>query len=1247
VRHAEVRRARRGVRAADRDPGTTELGRALPGQRVGDRASRPPVDPRLLRIHPSVRRSVAALAVLALATSLALIGQATAIAAIVARTFLDGATLADHGAWLALLAGSVVLRALASWGSDVVGQRTAARVKSTLRQRGLERASLRGPGDREGSVGELATVLTDGIDALDGTFAGYLPALVFGVLVPLILLGWVLSVDLTSGVILAITLPLIPLFMVLIGLAARAATRARFRALGELSDHLLAVLQGLTTIRVARATDRMGQVVREAAQRLRRTTLETLRVAFLSALVLELFAALAVATVAVVAGVRLAEGTGITLEPVLVALLLAPEAFWPLRRIGQQFHANEDGAAAAERLLDLIDEATDASGTVGVRGPAPDPSRSPIVLAAVTVAFEDRPLPALDRVDLTLRPGERVAVLGASGAGKTTLAAVMLGLRSPTSGAVTVGGVPLSELQAQAWHDRVAWVPQDPAPLRGTVRELLVMGVTDGTVEERAIEGALRAVGLDREVGALPDGLDTLVGPAGRGLSAGQRRRLALARSLLRPAGLVVLDEPTSDLDVESERHVRTALEALGGSRTVVVLTHRVSLAATADRVVVLEDGRVVDDGSPAELLRSHGAYADLVAASRPLDPAEVGHVGDPSERTIDPSCPAVGQEAPADPDDAASDGASLWPLLRPHRRALALAVGAGTLTPLAGVVLVVVSTYLISRSALRPNLLDLTVVIVAVRALSLTKAVSRYVERLSAHDVALRVVVDLRTHAYRRLARQAPAGLARFRSGDVLARVVGDVERLQLALVRGVVPLLGGLGAAVVIVVVAGILLPAAAPVAVVGMAAAGLGVPLLAWRLAQRPERALATARGQLTAEIVELLQAAPELRLLGQLGAARRRVDELDAEVVRRDRSIVARGGGADALVQVALGGMVGGLVLVGVPAVTDGRLAGVVLGALVVLGIAAAEAVGPLPPATQALANATAAAARLREVLDAPVPAPDPDPKVAGKLRQTGGAETFVPWPVIHVDRATAHYPGWDQPAVVDLEVRIAPGRSVAVVGRSGAGKSTLGHLAVRFLDPEGGAVTLDGVDLRHLTGDHVRANVALATQDAHVFAGTIRSNLRLAAPDAGPDQLDAALSAAHLQTWITSLPDGIDTLVGEDGSRLSGGQRHRLALARTLLIGAPLLVLDEPTADLDPITGRRFLIDALRAAGDRGLLLLTHDLRALPLVDEVVVLDRGRIAARGTHERLLAEDPDYADRWNLDTGDDASVGHDGA
>lgn len=1218
-------------------PASGRVARPVPGQRVRTRATEPPVDPRLLRLHPAVPIALVGHAGLALVATAAFIAQATALSALVVRTFLDGVPASALTGWFVLLAGAITVRAAAGWADTVLGQRTAATVKTVLRRRATTGLLQRPSESAAASRGELTVLLTDALDALDGTFSGYLPALVAGLITPIGIVAWLVTVEAPSALVLALSLPLVPVFMALIGLVARSATRRRYRALAALSAQLLLSLRSATTIRLVGAVERVGAQVHDAGDRLRRLTLETLRIAFLSALVLELVSALGVATVAVIAGVRLAEGTGAQLEPVLVALLLAPDAFLPLRRLGAQFHANEDGAAVARRLLGLLDQNDEACPV--------DPVADREALAAGTIELKDvrvthagRPRPALDAVSLTFGPHGILAIVGQSGAGKSTLAALLTGLRGSDAGSVRIGSSRNGTTTGDSDAPSVAWVPQEPAALRGTVRELVSLGVPDvARPDDAAIQRALSAVGLADEIAQLPRGVDTPVGPGGRGLSRGQWRRIALARALLRPADLVVLDEPTGDLDVEAERAVRTALRDISRTRTVVVLTHRVALAHDADRVVLLEDGRIVTD--PAALGR-------LLDAARPLPRTAPTHDTPrlPSEllprRTshvaTTAGAPAGTPSAPASPTPTRTPGALRQ--LRDAGRSAWPAVAATALTPLAGVALVVLSGHLISRSALRPNLLDLTLVIVGVRGLSVLKALSRYVERLAGHDVALRAVVTLRDRAHRRLAPTAPISFGTIRTGEVLARLVADIERLQLGLVRGTLPVLGASVAGVGLLGLTALLLPAAVVPVLGALLLAGLIVPAMARLSARGPARRIAQMRGRYSAELLETLDAAPELHLLGRLDDARRRLDEADAELARADRSARARGGGADAAVQLVIGGLVVALTWIGMEAVADGRLAGVWLASLVTLAVASLEIVGPLPEAQRAAADAAAARTRLAVLLD-PHPVTVSDRPTHSEER----GDAAAPGTTLTLHGVCARYPGAQADALHGIDLVLGPGRRIGVIGPSGSGKSTLALCASGLLTPGTGRLLLDGVPTDVLDEATVRAAVTLATQQVDVLDGTLASNLRLAVPEADDRTLRSALDAVGLGPFLETLPEGLDTDVGERGARLSGGQRRRLALARTLLLRTPIIILDEPTADLDPEGGRTFLTDALALLQDRAVLLLTHDLRALPMLDEVVVLTDGAITARGTHASLLASDSSYAARWSLEHGPAAGPG----
>ncbi len=564
--------------------------------------------------------------------------------------------------------------------------------------------------------------------------------------------------------------------------------------------------------------------------------------------------------------------------------------------------------------------------------------------------------------------------------------------------------------------------------------------------------------------------------------------------------------------------------------------------------------------------------------------------------------------------------------LLRPYRRRIALAAAAGAVTVLAGVGLLTLSTYLIAAAALRPPLLELTVAIVGVRALALLRGVARYGERLATHDTAFRVLTDLRVRVYEALVPLSPAGLAGERRGDVLSRVVTDVDALQDLFVAGLVPPLGGLVAAMAVVLLTALLLPPAVPVMAGGLLLGGLVLPALAHRLGRRPGRRVAAAKGALAAEVVELLDAAPELIVYGRVEEALARMDAADAELTALDATSTSRGGLLGGGLVLVTGLTVVGVLAVAVPAVRAGSLRGVLLGAVAVMALSAFEAVVPVATALQRLTATLVSARRLFALTDRPPPVADP----AEPAPAPAGQE-------VRLEGLTVRYPGAAQPALEGVDLRLTPGRRVAVVGRSGAGKTTLAQALLRFLDGEAGTYRVDGRDVAVLAQDDVRRIVGLAAQDAHLFPTGIGANVRLARPDATDDELQAALDGAQLSGWVASLPAGLDTEVGERGRLVSGGQAQRIALARALLGGQRHLVLDEPTADLDPVTGAAFLHDALAATADRGLLLITHDLRAMASMDEILVLDGGRVVERGTHAALLAREGLYRRLWDLDHG----------
>ena len=547
----------------------------------------------------------------------------------------------------------------------------------------------------------------------------------------------------------------------------------------------------------------------------------------------------------------------------------------------------------------------------------------------------------------------------------------------------------------------------------------------------------------------------------------------------------------------------------------------------------------------------------------------------------------------------------------RRGRLILSIVLGAGAI--LAAVGLLAVAGVLISKAALRPEILTLTIFTVGVRALAIARALLRYGERLVSHDLAFRVLAELRVRFFERLIPLVPEGLRGIRSGDVLSRFVGDVDTLQDLYLRAIGPPLIGILAIAVLAVAVAIVLPAAAVVLVAAMLIAGLLLPALAARAGRRSGLNEAPARAQLSAELVELVSGAAELAVYGREQQWAQRIEQADAKLAATERpgawiSGVTSGAG------VAIGGaaMVA-VAAIGVQATASGQLDGVLLAGIVFLTIGAFEAVVGLPDAAQRLAACAQAAARLESVTEAPAPVSDP-PSPA----------PLPPVGPLVFDQVCVRFEGREQPALSKVSATLEPGSRIALVGASGAGKTTLASCAVRFLDPSRGRITLSGCDIRELSQDALRSAVRLVSQDAYLFTTTIAQNVRLAAPDASDEQIIAALSRAGLGPWIASLPDGIETLVGEEGAEVSGGQRGRIALARGFISPSQVVILDEPTANLDA-AGARDLLSAIGSdrSDRRAMLVITHTVEGLEEFDEIIVLERGEVVERGTWNALIA------------------------
>ncbi|MFD9389775.1 thiol reductant ABC exporter subunit CydD [Streptomyces sp. NPDC060000] len=1141
-----------------------------------------PIDPRLLRYARATRLFLVAIVGLGVVGAVLVIAQAMLIAEAVVGAFQDGLSIAELRTPLLLLVAVAVGRALVAWLTELAAHRASAAVKSELRRRLVERATALGPNWLSGRrTGSLVALATRGVDALDDYFSRYLPQLGLAVVVPVAVLARIVTEDWVSAAIIVGTLPLIPVFMVLIGWATQSRMDRQWRLLSRLSGHFLDVVAGLPTLKVFGRAKAQAESIRRITGEYRQATMRTLRIAFISSFALELLSTLSVALVAVTIGMRLVHGE-MDLYVGLVILVLAPEAYLPLRQVGAQYHAAAEGLAAAEEIFEVLETPAPQSGRVPV-------AEGGLTFEDVTVRYPGRSADAVRNVSFTVEAGETVALVGPSGAGKSTLLNALLGFVRPVDGRVLAGGVDLMAADLEQWRSRVAWVPQRPHLYAGTIDENVRLARPGA--DDAAVRRALADAGALEFVEALPAGADTVLGEDGAGLSAGQRQRLALARAFLADRPVLLLDEPTAALDGETEAEVVAAVRRLAAGRTVLLVVHRPALLAVADRVVRLTE-----------------AEAHPPVESTPREaPA-------PPEETA-AALPSAGESGTG---SVAADGgvlARVRAMAGPRRGRLALALLLGSLALGSAVGLMATSGWLISRASQQPPVLYLMVAVTATRAFGIGRAVFRYAERLVSHDVVLRMLADTRVAVYRRLERLAPAGLRSARRGDLLTRLVADVDALQDYWLRWLLPA----GSAVVVsagsVAFTAWLLPEAGAVLAAGLLAAGVGVPLVTGAVARRAEHRLAPARGVLATRTADLLGGTAELTVAGALPARTagvRAADSVLTRIASRAATATALGDGLTALVS---GLTVTAAALVGAQAVAGGRLGGVTMAVVVLTPLAAFEAVLGLPLAVQYRQRVRRSAERVYEVLDSPAPVREPE-----KPRQAPTS----PFPLV-LSGLAARHAGQDRDALTGVGLTLTQGRRIAVVGPSGSGKTTLAQVLLRFLDAGAGSYTVGGVDAYALDGDDVRRLVGLCAQDAHLFDSSVRENLLLAKKGASEEELRDALARARLLEWADGLPDGLDTLVGEHGARLSGGQRQRLALARALLADFPVLVLDEPAEHLDLPTADALTEDLLAATEGRTTLLITHRLAGLEAVDEVVVLDGGRVVQRGSYAALVAEE----------------------
>ncbi|MEC5192467.1 MULTISPECIES: thiol reductant ABC exporter subunit CydD [unclassified Arthrobacter] len=1128
------------------------------------------------------------------ALSLVLIGQAVA-------SMLAG-LMGGIPAWDAQLywgVAGVALRALTVWAQAVASRRAALGVKEELRSQLLERA-LRGGARSAGPAdGGLAILATRGLDALDNYYTQFLPALVNCAAIPLLLGARILSADWISAVVIVLTVPLVPIFMILIGRYTDDRVREAQSALARLSGHMLELAKGLPVLVGLGRASAQRKALEDLSEEYRHRTMGTLRTAFLSALALELIATISVAVVAVFIGVRLVHGD-MALEAGLLALILAPDCYLPLRELGTAHHASDDGRAAlaetttvlqAHEPTPLRPEAGAGTASTPGAGAAPPPA---LQVSALTVRYGGRADAVVGPLSFTAAAGRITALDGPSGAGKSTVLGVLAGTVGDGGGpgqeaTVTgrLGGFTTADL---------AWVPQHPVMVAPTVlaEVRLYLGAAAGSAP--AAPGDAAALRCLAACAA-----EHLAAKHPAELSPGELRRVALARGLARieaGATVLLLDEPTAHLDRNSATAVSTAIAGLRGKVTVLLVAHDRQTRELADQLVAVAPGAVAPGGAlaagtvPAPVGRT-ATVAGLAATTRPGTAAP--HLADGSQ--IRPVQIRRVQTRPTRPQPAEparpSTAARLRRLLQPVGPKFAAAGVVGTLAALFAVALSGLSGWLIIRASEQPPILYLLTAIVGVRFFGIGRAALRYLERLLLHDAVFAALTRLRGRLWESLSRRALSLRRLLQGGNVLGTVVDDVDTVRELLPRVVLPPLTAVAVAAGAVTGIALLLPAALPAVV----AAALLSLVAAPALALAADRMSAGTEQRLRSGVLRQVAAALDAR--ADLHANHVAAPVL-AAIIRADRSATAasqRSAWAEGLGQgltvLACGTAALASAVLAAPLVSSGAAEASTVAVVVLLQLALVEPYAAITTAVRQYPALRAVLDRIGEagVLDAGAAAASSGlVPVAGRA---GGK------PGIELRNLAAAWPGGPE-VFTGVTATAEPGRWLAVTGTSGSGKSTLLAVVLGFLPAAGGHIGLSG-------------RAAWCPQEAHLFDSTIRGNLLLGLPDdrrgeSSDPGLADALSAVGLGPLIGRLEHGLDTRIGPGGAFLSGGERQRLAVARTLLTGADVILLDEPTAHLDAESGEAMLAELRHGLRNRTVVLVTHNPEDIAAEDDRLDLD---------------------------------------
>ena len=1171
-----------------------------------------------------------------LVESLSIVGQAWFFGTLINNfIFLENA-LADEMNTIMYLAIAIIVRLLAHYIQEAVANHLGSAVKASFREHALEHMFKLGVQHKE-RHGDVIHLLTDGLEQVDAYVARYIPQILYAILIPLIMGIAIVDALPIIGIILIVTVPLIPFFMILIGKQADRLNKEQWERMSFLSGHFLDVLQGITTLKLfGRAKDQI-KVIGRLSEEFKDSTLKVLRVAFLSALVLELVSTISTALIAVYLGLTLLDGE-IAFFPAFFILLLAPEFYTPFRQLGAAFHTGMAGKTSILKYEDFMNR----EPSLPVGGDTRlDGSVEHIEIKDLTFTYKNSDN-GIRNITLEAKRNEPIMLVGESGAGKSTIAHIVGGFLQAPRTTVTVDGHDICDLDIDWWRQQITYVSQHPHIMKGTLREILSFGME---VSDKEILDACKEVQLLDVINRHAEGLDAVIGEGGLGLSGGERQRVALARAFLRKGQVLILDEVTAHLDVKTESIISTAIQQLMKDKIVIIIGHRLQTMHWASKLYVLKQGVIIQQGSYEELVAVDGYFKELVASGLGQFSSAIEELKTSRHSTvqsIDVMDAAQKQECITDAkkqecitdakkQEIITDGVTkfstvdthdvnrptmglqgwklLFAVLSPAKWSLVLALLFTFLTVLMNVGLLTVSSWLLASAALQPGLTYLSLAIVGVRFFGVSRAVCRYFERYTSHRMAFQGLYGLRLWFYAHLEPLAPAILKRFGAGDMLGRIMGDIEVLQFFYLRTLIPPVAAI--ALTALVAYGVSTIDDSLVMPIVMAALVLGLvlPFVVYAHNKQSLRAIGPQQGTYKALLSDTMDSLEDVISYGNEGLVYKRIQQMMKHVDGYKGTIDR---GMNLGNTLFLGGVQLTVVVVAIMAsnALTGAWASVMVAVAAIGTQAWFEALQPMIAAVHHGAESKVATSRLIALANEPLPVVEPlEPKPFNPNRDITFTNVSF---------------GYDNEHTIyeNLRLDIKQGQSIAIVGASGSGKTTLFNMLERLYDYKG-SIHVGDVELKDVCIDTWRNALGTITQDTYIFHASFGDNIRLARPEATAEELEQAIHRASLQTVVDKLSDGIHTIVGSGGHGLSGGERQRVALARLFLRNPQIVLLDEPLEGLDQVTRKALHRDLMHYVEGKTCLYITHQLEGLEQMDRILFMDKGEIVEDGTYEELIA------------------------